>query len=153
MRRFQFRQESLLKVKQQMRRQAEIKLLQSQGRLDIARRNLAALYEELQALQPPRESAAANPATVWRWVSASQSVQHHFRRAQQEVLAAQRYKHRCAENLRALEADVESLQSLRDQQWTAYKKSNERRQEWNIDDVALRQWLTTKDSTTEGESR
>lgn len=161
MKRFQFRLERVLSLKEQRERLAEMRQQQAHSRWEAARKECVRIEEELartaaRAKEKMRESAALG---TWR---------SHYEQAARlgELLAAA--QRRLAESEKLLQEanrlriqaalEVETLRDLRLKEWQNYRREAARRQQNQLDELGLQRWLTAQDAgpfgssdTTEGD--
>lgn len=157
MKRFRFPQESLLQVKRQLKSQAELKVRKAQGRLSRAIERRNQLQDEMEQLKlPPEQQVSQVPANqprdVWHWVAASQHLQRQLRESQQIVEHLERERAACVARLRKAEAEVESLETLRDRQLALHRKDQAHRQDQTLDETAIRGWMIDKNLALKGDS-
>lgn len=147
MKRFQFRLQRVLSLKEQRERLAEARQQQARARLDAARAECNRLEDELAR-------TAAEGAARWREVAALGIWQASYERsaALDEMLAAARRLAEEAEK-QLQEADrlriqasleVESLRALRAREWEDYRKETSRQRQSNLDELGLQRWRAAR---------
>jgi flagellar biosynthesis chaperone FliJ len=143
-RRFEFRLDRVLKVKQQRERLAELRQHQARAAVEAAEARRAAFQEQLQRV------ATALAGQMGQTVDASFWMAHYRRSAQltdalrtaevQIQQATQKWQDACAERTR-IATEVEALLYLRRQQWETYSREAQREHQERLDEVGLRGWL------------
>jgi hypothetical protein len=144
--RFEFRLERVLKVKQQRQRLAELRQQQARARLDAALAVTVALQGEI------RETAAAvarsiggNGRQLWMALYersrilglALEAAEVKVRQAEQEFSQADAGR-------RQIATEVEALLNLRQQQWQGYCQDVARVRQEQLDELGLRRWLAAR---------
>jgi flagellar export protein FliJ len=147
MKRFHFRLERVLSVKEQRERLAEIRQQQAQARLEEARAECARIEEQLTR-------TTANASVKLREAAALGTWQAHYAQAVVlgELLAAGQRQADAAEaqlqeaNRLRIQAslEVEALRALRAREWQSYRKEAARQQQNNLDELGLQRWLAAR---------
>lgn len=148
MKRFQFRLQRVLALKEQRERLAELRQQQARTRWDDARTECLRIEEQLT-------QTTANAARRLREAAVLGTWQAHYEQAAAlgELLAAAQRRLIEAEKLlqeanrlrieSALE--VETLRDLRAREWQDYRKQAARQQQNNLDELGLQRWLAARD--------
>jgi flagellar export protein FliJ len=147
MKRFQFRLERVLFVKEQRERLAEMRQQQARARWEQARVECAQIEEQIAR-------AAVDAAEKLRQAAALGTWQAHYERAAElgELLAAAQRRVTEAEKLlqeanrlriqAALE--VETLRDLRAKEWQSYRKQAAQQQQNRLDELGVQRWLAAR---------
>lgn len=150
MKRFQFQQESLLSLKRQLRRQAEIKLWQAQHQVNQVKAKLSSLSGELDQLSTIPLASQSERAT-WSWCLGARALQMEITRSQ--FLLAERTQ--ACETVRAefrrIDTEYEALNSLRINKWKEYRSDVAVERQLSLDESAMRKWLTGSSDHEENE--
>jgi hypothetical protein len=141
MKRFEFKQERLLRIRQQLRRQSEMQLLQLQSRLAAAKAEQREIDRQLencvlQAVERPNPSGAES----WNWLGRSQSLQRMRALAEQSI---QQLQNECtvkAAEVRERATEFETLEALKLRQWRSYRESVAAEKQQQLDEVAVGMW-------------
>ena len=146
MKRFAFKQERLLRVRRQLRRQTEMQLMQVQARLNAAKAELGEIDQRLSdcalgaAVRP-----GGQPYDSWQWVLQSQSLLHGREAVLARIRVLQAECDAKAEELRARMVEAETLESLRLRQWRDYREQVETEKQQQLDEVAVGLWRRQQD--------
>ncbi|SRR5579871_24799 len=147
MKRFQFRLERVLFVKEQRERLAEMRQQQARARWEQARAECAQIEEQIAR-------AAVDTAQKLRQAAVLGTWQAHYERAAElgELLAAAQRRVAEAEKLlqeanrlriqAALE--VETLRDLRAKEWQNYRKQAAQQQQNRLDELGVQRWLAAR---------
>jgi flagellar export protein FliJ len=144
-RRFEFRLERVLKVKQQRQRLAELQQQQARARVETARSVVATLQGEI------RETAAAvqrNLGGAQLWLALYERTRilgQALQVAEVKVQQAEAELSEADARRRQIATEVEALLNLRQQQWQRYCQEVARVQQEQLDELGLRQWLAAQD--------
>ncbi len=147
MKRFHFRLERVLSLKEQRERLAEMRQQQARARWEEARVECGRIEGELA-------HAAANTAARLREATALGTWEVHYEQAARldELLAAAQQRLAEAEKLlqetnrlRIQAAqEVEMLRDLRAKEWHNYHKEMARQQQNKLDELGLQRWLAER---------
>lgn len=147
MKRFEFRLERVLKVKQRRQRLAELRQQQARARLDAAQARVAALQGEIRdtAAAVERSIGGANSRQLWMALyersrllgQALEAAEVKVRQAEQELSQADAGR-------RQIATEVEALLNLRQQQWQGYCRDVARVRQEQLDELGLRRWLAAQ---------
>lgn len=149
MRRFQFRLQPVLTVKEQRERLAEMRQRQAQARHEEARAECARLEEEIIRTASAASARLRESARLGTWQAHSEQAA-----ALGDMLdAAKRRADECekqlqeANRLRIQAAlEVEALRALWAREWADYQKEANRLRQNNLDELGLRRWLAARDA-------
>lgn len=143
MKRFQFRFESLLRIRQQMIRIAEVRHLQAQMALRSEREHLEQLQTELNngALAATKDvsSSANHRTTLAAWTS---RIGLRMQTSEKRIEERRREMEAAAAELRRLESDVESLKSLRTRDASKHRTQCLKAVQNELEELILRPWQT-----------
>lgn len=144
MKRFHFRLERVLSLKEQRERLAAMRQQQARARWEEAQAECCRIEEELAR-------TAANTTEKLREAAALGTWQSHYEQAARldELLAAAQQRLAEAEKLlqetnrlRIQAAqEVEMLRDLRAKEWHNYRKESARQQQNTLDELGLQRWL------------
>jgi flagellar export protein FliJ len=147
MKRFHFRLERVLALKEQRERLAEMQQQRAQARWEEARVECARREKELadtaaHATERLREAAALG---TWRNHYAQAAHLGELLAAAQQRLAEAEKLLQEANRLRIQATlEVETLRSLRTKEWQNYRKEAARQQQDKLDELGLQRWLTAR---------
>lgn len=142
MKRFVFRQDALLRIKRQLRHQAELRLARAQAQLTAARTEQANRQRELEQHSGRAFALGAVTASkVWqthraveyltaRILEMNHVIANHVTEVKQAVTALQQATR-----------DVEALEALRQHYWKAYRQELLVERQNFMDEMALGQWF------------
>ena len=142
MKRFRFSQENLRRLKDQQRHQAEGRLWQARHRLEETRGRLQRLDADLSRLAAlPATPARATRAAGWLWCRWASQLQAERQTLQQQLMDDSTAYQQAREQLRQIETETESLQSLRSLRWREYRKEVGLQAQREMDAVAVSRWM------------
>lgn len=149
MKRFVFRLERVLSVKEQRERMAEIRQEQARARLEEAQAACSSIEAEMsrtaaEAATRLRASAALGTwqapyeqtAVLWRMLT---EAQKRAEEAETQLQEANRLRLQAS-------LEVETLRGLRTREWQAYRKEADRQRQNNLDELGLQRWLASRES-------
>lgn len=145
MKRFQFRQESLLRIRKQLGRQAEMRLIQARVRLGAAQQQKSELLKDLDQLH----AAAWNASTpyglaFWQWQKSAAYLNHSIKTIELQIDELAKVVAQCAEELRQRTMEIEALDALRVRQWRKHQDEMAISRQQVLDEVAMGQWFQTQ---------
>ncbi len=143
MKRFHYRLESLLRLKRQLKRLAELDQIEAKRHLDTAEAQLRSWEQELDAaaaelsqrlgvLGPAREYLGRQDLV--------QAVQREIEAARQHRADAQKAWQQAHERFSRLAVQEEMLQTYRSRQWQEHHHEQESAALGQMDDFVMRQW-------------
>jgi flagellar export protein FliJ len=145
--RFQFRLERVLSVKEQRERLAEMRQRQAQARREEALAECARIEEQLAQTTASASVKLRAAAILGTW-------QAHYEQAValgELLAAAQRRADEAEEQLQEANRlriqaslEVEALRTLRAREWQSYQKEAARQRQNNLDELGLRRWLAAR---------
>jgi flagellar export protein FliJ len=154
MKRFRFRLERVLSLKEQRERLAEKRQQQARARWEEARAECVRIEEELARTAARAMEKLREAAILGTW-------QSHYEQAARlgELLAAAQRRLAEAEKLLQeanrlriqLAREVEMLRDLRRKEWQNYQKEAARQQQNKLDELGLQRWLAARSSMHNGE--
>lgn len=149
MKRFQFRLDRVLSLKEQRERQAEITQQQAHARWEQARTECLRIEEELARTAANAGKRLREAATLGTW----RAYYEQAARLGELLTAARR---RLAEAEKLLQEanrlriqaaqEAETLRALWANEWNDYRKQAARQQQNKLDELGLQRWLTAKDA-------
>ncbi len=150
MKRFQFQQEALLRLKRQLRRQAEIKLWQAQHKVNQVKARLSSLSNELDRLSTIQLAHQSERAT-WSWCLGARALQMDIAQTQQELMECNQSCESVRADFQKIDVEYEALNSLRINKWKEYRSDIAAERQMNLDESAMRKWLTGSNDHEETE--
>lgn len=148
MRRFHFRLERVLKLKQQRQYLAELRLQQARLTLDAALARVRALEVQLAlAAEVLREQVTMGPSSSGAWLAASAHTAHLSRAIQDAAAKVEKAEQDVREATavrvqRAVEA--EALLHLRDNAWEVHRDESMAGEQRRLDEEGLRRWQANR---------
>jgi flagellar export protein FliJ len=143
MRRFQFRLERVLKLKEQAERAAELRLKQARVTLEQARAEVVALWGRLTQNAVALAGRVGTPVPTGSWVA----YYEHSAQLAQALNVAEANAQRALQALQEAAAqrakiatEVETLKYLRHQQWQEHWAEVARLEQIRLDDLGMRRW-------------
>lgn len=143
MKRFHFRLERLLRLKQQKERLAELRQLNARGVCEAAGREVDSLLDRLVQSAAALESRIGRPIATDCWIAqyehmaqlrlAIDVAETNAKRAETALDEANRLRQAAA-------ADVEALRFLRKQQWQQHRAESARAEQQRLDEL----WLSRR---------
>lgn len=150
MKRFVFKFESPLRLKQQQRRQADLRLDAARAQLQAATRIVAHLHEQLEQVAQSMVNASASGEIERRHLAAQKYIERlraeignanaHVRRVDQEL-------HDARNAFRALSVEVERFELLQSEQREDYRAYQQADRQHDVDQFVLRQWSAANSET------
>ncbi len=147
MKRFRFRLQRVLKLKQQRERLAELRQLQARRALEAIRAEAARLRERLGQTAGALGGKLGAPIPAAAWVA----YYEHSAQLGQAIEAAEARAERAARTLQEAAAqhaeiarEVESLLSLRRSQWELYLQDAARVEQTRLDELGMRGWTSAQ---------
>jgi flagellar export protein FliJ len=147
--RFQFRLERVLAVKERRERVAEMRQRQAQARREEARAECVRIEEHMARNAADASARLRQAAALGTW-------QAHYEQAAalDRLLAAARRQADEAEaqlqeaNRLRIQAslEVETLRALRAREWQAYRREAARQQQNTLDELGLQRWLAAREA-------
>jgi flagellar protein FliJ len=143
MRRFHFRLERVLRLKQQRQRLAELRLQEARLKLEAAQAQVATLHEELARVAREWQARIRGPLASGAWLAAA-AQSARLSKALQEAAArvekaAQEVREAAALRVQRT-AEAEALLHLRDHAWQAHQEEAASNEQRRLDELSLRQW-------------
>jgi flagellar export protein FliJ len=147
MRRFHFRLERVLRLKQQRQRLAELRLKEARLKLDAAQARVVALNEEVAQAARELNDLIRGPHSSGAFLAAAAHTSRLTRALQEAAAVVDKAEHEVREatalrRQRAIEA--EALLYLREQAWEAHQDEALSSQQRRLDEIGLRQWETRR---------
>jgi len=144
-RRFEFRLEQVLKVKQQHERLAELRQQQARFRLEATQAEVAAVQRQIQELAVALDKGIHGAAEQQLWMAhyqRSRVLGQSLTAAEDRVQHAQQELDQADVRRKQLATEVEALLHLRQEQWQAHRQEVARAQQEHLDELGMRRWLT-----------
>jgi flagellar export protein FliJ len=141
--RFRFRLERVLKLRQQRRRVAELALKQAALILQQARAVVSALKEDLRKKAESLETEIGSEMSAGAWLVHCE----HAAQLERSLMVAENREQFAVDKVRdsaavctRLSAEVEALESLRRQQWQQHREGSQAEYQREMDALALIRW-------------
>jgi flagellar export protein FliJ len=143
-RRFHFRLERVLRLKQQRQHLAELRLQQARLTLDAAQARVRALEVQLAlAAEVVREQMTMGPTSSGAWLAANAHTAHLSRSIQDAVAKVEKAEQdmQVAAAIRVQRAvEAEALLHLRDNAWEEHREESMAGEQRRLDEEGLRRW-------------
>lgn len=143
MKRFQFRLERVLRLKEQRERLAELRQQQARLAVEAARARVSLLQEELTRAARSLQDKVGRAAASGEWVAGAE----HTARLGKALGAAEADVRRADEDLRAaavertrVATEVEALLHLRQEAWQVHHEEAQRDEQERLDELGMRRW-------------
>jgi flagellar export protein FliJ len=143
MKRFQFRLERVLKLKEQGERMAELRLKKARATLEQARAEVAALWNRLTqnaTALAEQVGTAVSPGAWIAYYEHSAQLAQALDVAEANVQRALQALQEAAAQRTKLATEVETLNYLRHQQWQEHWSEVARLEQIRLDDLGMRRW-------------
>ncbi|MGH7168675.1 MAG: flagellar export protein FliJ [Gemmataceae bacterium] len=147
MKRFHFRMERVLSLKEQREKLAEMRQHQARARLEEAHTECTRIEGEMQRVAADAAARLRESAILGTW-------QAHYEQAAllgEMLTAAQRRTTEAEARLQEANRlriqaslEVEALRGLRTREWQNYRKEAARQQQNNLDELGLQRWLAKR---------
>lgn len=144
MKRFEFRLERVLKVKQQRQWLVDLQMKRARAKVEAARAEAAVLQNRMRT---EAEALAAKIGTVIDpgvWTAhyeVSRVLSLSIDTAEGKVRQATQEFQQIGALRRQIATEVEALLSLRQRDWEIYRQDLLREQQGQLDEIGLRRWL------------
>ena len=147
MKRFQFRLERILSLKEQRERQAELQQQKARAIWEQIRVECLNLEEQLAQTATSTSQRLREAAALGTWRAYFERAAHFgelLRAAQRRLAEAEKLLQE-ANRLRIQAAqEVETLRALRTNEWHNYRREAARRQQDRLDELGLQRWLAAQ---------
>ena len=143
MKRFRFRLDRLLRIKQQKERLAELKQLQARGVFDAADREAKELIDRLSSSAATIESRVGQPVEAIVWHAQYQHMTQLRQGVDNAEAKAERAKAALDEanrHRKAAAAEVDALQFVRRGEFEKHRDETVRANQARIDEMYLSRW-------------
>ncbi len=153
MRQFDFPFERLLQVKRQLERQAELAQRRARQAVDEAQAELLRLREQLQRVGQQMAAQVGCVLAVEQWgitAELSERLAQAITAAETRLKETELHYQRAAQLRQQLATEVETLQTLRQQQWELWRQHVQKADQQCLDELGLRRWRNQQmaDSST-----
>ena len=152
MKRFEFSLERLLKVKRQLKKQAELEKQTAQEHLTTAEATLASLRAELARISAQVAAAVGSAFNPAHWARASGKTEWLsglIKLAEQKLRDAKQQLDAAEQKLKQLAIEVEALVTLRQQQLDQWRYESQKATQEQLDELGLRRWQAARDKADE----
>lgn len=147
MKRFHFRLERVLSLKEQRERLAEMRQQQARARLEEAQAECVRIEEEMVHLAAAASSRLRESAVLGTWQAHYEQAAH----LSELLTAAQRQANDAEARLQEANRlriqaslEVEALRGLRAREWQNYRKEVGQQRQNNLDELGLQRWLAKR---------
>jgi len=147
MKRFRFRLERVLSLKEQHERLAEMRQQQARAHLEEVHAECARIEKEMERIAADAAARLRESATLGTWQAHYEQTAH----LGEMLMAAQRRamegeaRLQEANRLRIQASlEVEALRGLRTREWQNYRKEAAQQQQNNLDELGLQRWLAKR---------
>ncbi len=143
MRRFQFRLERVLKLKEQRERLAELRLQQARLAVEAAQARVQSLQEDLARAAQALQSKIGQATTPGEWLARadhSTVVGKTLQAAEAQVQLAEQALHAAAAERTRLATEVEALLHLRREAWALHCEAMQQSEQERLDELGMRRW-------------
>ncbi len=151
MKRFRFQQQSLLRLKTQLCRMAEMRVLRAQNCLQAAHQQRRRLETDLEQMAAVATGVTACDGDAgWNWCRHVSQVQVQVQDAGQQIeeISLECQEKRAA--LREIRSELEALTALRDLRWREHLTDAAKEQQQELDQTAMSRWAKPQSSDDEG---
>lgn len=148
MKRFQFRLERVLSVKERRERLAEMRQQQARARWEAARAECAKIEEQLadaaaHAAERLQQAAALG---TWRaYYERTASLDDLLAAAQRRLIEVENQLQEANRQRIQASLEVEALRDLRAKEWQNYQKQAAQQQQNRLDEIGLQRWLAARE--------
>lgn len=151
MKRFHFRLERVLSLKEQRERLAELRQQQARAHLEEAKAECVRIEDEMVRVAAAAAARLRESAGLGTWQAHYEQSAHLAKMlttAQQRASEAEAALQE-ANRLRVQASlEVEALRSLRTREWQNYRKETARHKQNNLDELGLQRWLAKRAAGT-----
>jgi flagellar export protein FliJ len=148
MKRFHFRLEHVLSLKEQRERLAEMRQQQARARLEEMRAECARIEGEMVRVAVAAATRLREAAALGTWQAHYEQTAHlaEMLTAAQRKTAEAEAQLQEANRLRIQASlEVEALRGLRTREWQNYRKEAAQHQQNNLDELGLQRWLAKRE--------
>lgn len=152
MKRLQFRLESVLTLKEQRERMADLQVKQARAALEMARAVVHALHEQLArsaAALVGRVGQVVTPGAWGAYYEHSFQVGRALEAAEANVAKAQANLEQAMDQRTQVRKEVEALLHLRKEQWRDHWAEHMRREQVRLDELGLQRWRQAQQAEAE----
>ncbi|MCA9167694.1 MAG: hypothetical protein KDB23_08500 [Planctomycetales bacterium] len=150
MKRFQFRQESLLRIRRQLRRQAEMAVMQARAQLVAVQHQKSELLADLERLNAAAwQNDTPLGTAFWQWQQAAAFLNHSIQQVETQIETHTQLVAERTDVLRQRTQEVEALDALRVRQWRQHQEEVAANRQQLLDEVAMGQWFQMQRSVEE----
>lgn len=148
MAKFVFTLDRVLRLRKQQERMAEVEVVRARAVVDAARLRVKEHQDLLQIVSDGLAANVGQTATAAQWSSAveySQRLGLVIRDAERQVREALEAQHVADRKRAEIAAEVEALQTLRNEQKAQYAQELQKAEQERTDEAGLRLWLAASD--------
>jgi len=145
--RFQFRLERVLKLKEQRERLAELRQQQARLAVEKARARVAALQEELTGAATVMRGKMGRATTTGEWLAGadhSARLGKALEAAEADVLKTEQDLRVAAAERTRIATEVEALLHLRKEAWQAHSEETRQAEQERLDELGMRRWKANR---------
>jgi flagellar protein FliJ len=143
MKRFEFRLDQVLRLKQQRHKLAELRRREAQATRDRALAEVANVREKLSRAAAEGTSLLGQALSVAAWVNRSRyldALEQNLRAVEANVRVAEQALQAAAAALAAAAKEEETFVALRDRQWQEHRREAARHEQHGLDELGMRRW-------------
>jgi flagellar export protein FliJ len=149
MKRFQFRLERVLSLKERHERLAEMRQQQARAQWDAARAECIRIEEELAQTTASAAQRLRQAAALGTWQAhyeQAAALDDLFAAAQRRVVEAEKLLQEANRLRIQASLEVETLRDLRAREWREYREQVARHRQNNLDELGLQRWLKAREA-------
>ena len=153
MKRFEFRLDQVLRLKQQRHKLAELRQREAQAGRDSALAEVAKVQKRLARADSEWAAHYGEAASVAAWVSQSRYrtvLEQNLRAVEAVARAAEQTLQAAAAARAAAAKEEETLVALRDRQWREHQRAAARHERRWLDELGLRRWQSARREAERG---
>jgi flagellar protein FliJ len=156
MKRFEFSLDRLLKVKRQLERLAELEQLQARTEVEKSRATLQEQQEQLDRVAGRLTTQDGRSTTVspHQWAAVadlSRRIGESIEESERVVTTAEQRLAAASQERATVAMEVEALTTLREQQWTQWRREAQLADQDRLDEQGLRRWMAAQSQAPEGD--
>jgi flagellar protein FliJ len=139
--RFEFSLDRLLKLKRQRERMAELEQARCRNAVDQAQKKVEEIQQRLLEITSDLNSLVGQATTPQQWVARfdiSNQLGEDLQKAKVELAAAEQKYWEASQERSTLAAEVEAIQTLRQQQWDQYRNEKKQEDQTRLDELIMR---------------
>lgn len=147
MKRFHFRLERVLSLKEQRERLAEMRQQQARANLEQVQAECGRIEKEMERIAADAAARLGESATLGTWQAHYEQTAHlgeMLKAAQMRAMEAETQLQEANRLRIQASLEVEALRGLRTREWENYRKEAAQQQQNNLDELGLQRWLAKR---------